>query len=388
MTQRERLLAGGVGAVLLILVLQWGYGNYRGALQARESRISSLTDRISDRRLKQFEGALADRRMGEYAMRSLPSDLESARIAYNQFLLGLVNDTGLEGASAKPKGSIPAQGLYTQMNFNVSGSGNLQQLVELLYQFHRQHYLHRIQGLMVTRERGQLSIVMDVQALALDAAPPQAAPPSEPAPRVADSVDAYMRPILYRNPFSPPNRAPSYAGETSPKAVVGREFTYVAQFKDPDEGQQLQFSLVGDAPEGVRLDESSGSLRLTPNEVGEIKLTLRATDTGLPPKESEQQIVINVVEPEVEPEPTEFDEAKQTVLTGLTQSKGEWTAWLHVRTRGEILYLREGDTFEVGQIRGKVVEVTHSHAVLEHDGERIVLRQDTTLADAVASANP
>ena len=388
MTQRERLLAGGVGAVLLILALQWGYGKYRGALQARDSRISNLTDQISDRRLKQFEGALADRRMGEYAARSLPSDLETARIAYNQFLLELVNDTGLANASAKPKGTIPVQGLYTQLNFNISGSGNLEQLVELLYQFHRRDYLHRIQGLMVTKERGQLSIIMDVQALALDAAPPQAAPPSEPAARVADSIDAYMQPILYRNPFSPPNRPPSYAGETSPEAVVWRQFTYVAQFEDPDEGQRLRYSIVGDAPEGVKLDESSGSLQLTPEEVGEIAVTLRATDTGWPPKESEQQIVINVVEPEVEAEPAEFDEAQQTVLTGLTQSKGEWTAWLHIRTRGEILYLREGDTFEVGQIQGKVVEVTHSHAVLEHDGQRVVLRQDTTLADAVASTEP
>lgn len=388
MTQRERLLAGGVGAVLLILALQWGYGKYRGALQARESRISNLTDQIADRRLMQFEGAMADRRMGEYAARSLPGDLETARIAYNQFLLGLVNDTGLAAASATPKGIIPAQGLYTQLNFNISGSGNLEQLVELLYRFHRQDYLHRIQGLMVTKERGQLSIIMDVQALALDAAPPEAAPPSEPAPRVADSIDTYMQPILYRNPFSPPNRPPSYAGEPSPKAVVGREFTYVARFEDPDEGQRLRYSIVGDAPEGVKLDEASGSLQLTPEEVGEIELTLRATDTGWPPKESEQQIVINVVEPEAEPEAVEFDEAKQTVLTGLTQSKGEWTAWLHVRTRGEILYLREGDTFEVGQISGKVVEVTNSYAVLEHDGERVVLRQDTTLADAVASTEP
>lgn len=386
MTQRERLLAGGVGAVVLILALQWGYGNYRAALRARETRVSSLEDQISDRRLKQLEGAMAEGRMGGYLGRSLPSNLESARFAYNQFLLGLVNESGLAGASAKPTGSTRSPGLYAQLNFNLSGNGDLKQLVELLYRFHRQNYLHRIQSLSVNKVRGQLSINMDVQALALDAALPQAPPPTEKSPRVAESIDAYLQPILNRNPLAPPNRPPSYAGESSPEAVVGKEFTYVARFEDPDEGQQVRYSIVGDAPEGLKLDETSGSLRLTPEEVGKIDLTLRATDDGWPPKESEQQIAIHVVEPPEEaPEPSKFDEAKQAFLTGLTQSRGEWTAWLHVRTSGEILYLREGDSFEVGELVGTVVEVNHSHAVLEHEGEHFVLRQDSTLADAVAS---
>lgn len=387
MTQRERVLAGGVGAIMLILALQWGFGKYRAAMQARETRLFTLNDQISNRQLKQFEGALAERRMGEYVTRSLPSDLERAQFAYNQFLLGLVSEAGLAGASAKPVTMNTAPGPYTQLNFNVSGSGDLKQLVELLYRFHRQNYLHRIQSLTVRKVRGQLSIDMDVQALALDAAPPQAPPPTEPAPRVAETIDFYLEPILNRNPLAPPNRPPSFAAERSAEAVVGKEFTYVARFEDPDEGQQLRYSLVGDPPEGVTLDEESGALQITPEEVGKIDLTLRATDDGWPAKKSEEQIVINVVEPpEEEPEPAAFDEAKQTVLTALTQSKGEWTAWLHVRTSGETLYLREGDTFEVGQLSGKVVEVNSSYAVLEYEGDRFVLRHDVTLAEAVQSS--
>lgn len=385
MTQRERLLAGGVGAVLLILALQWGYNKYRGALSARETRLASLDDQLSDRRFQLIEGAMADGRMGGYLARSLPSDLERAQFIYTQFLLDLVSDAELAGASAKPNGASAMPGLYTQLNFKVTGSGDLPQLVELLYEFHRKDYLHRIQNLVIRKVRGRLSIDMDIQAIALDAASPEAALPSDPAPRVADALDEYLQPILNRNPIAPPNQPPAYAAETSPEAILGREFTYVARFNDPDEGQELRYSLVGDAPEGAEFDPESGTLKLSPEEVGEIDLTLRATDSGWPAKSSEQKIVIRVVEPkEPEPEPVKpsFDEARQAVLTGLVQSQGEWTAWINVRTKGEVLRLRAGDPFEIGQMTGTVVEVNQRFAVLEREDQRFVLRPNTSVAAA------
>nr|WP_235935135.1 cadherin repeat domain-containing protein [Candidatus Laterigemmans baculatus] len=385
MTQRERILALAVGAVLLILGLQWGFNKYRGALSARETRLASLDDQLSDRRFKLIEGAMADGRMGTYLARSLPSDLERAQFVYTQFLLDLVSEAELEGAAAKPTGASPMPGLYTQLSFKVTGSGDLQQLVELLYEFHRRDYLHRIQNLVVRKVRGRLNIDMDVQALALHAASPEAVLPTTPSPRVAESVDEYLDPILNRNPLAPPNRPPSYAAETSPEAVLGQEFSYVARFNDPDEGQQLQYSLVGDAPQGAELDPASGTLRLNPDSVGEIDLTLRATDSGWPAKSSEQRIVIRVVEPkEPEPEPVRpsFDEARQAVLTGLVQSQGEWTAWINVRTQGQVLRLRAGEPFEIGQMTGSVVEVNQRFAVLEHQDQRFVLRPNTSVAAA------
>lgn len=385
MTQRERILAIGVAAVLLILGSQWGYNKYRGALSARETRLASLDDQLSDRRFRMIEGAMADGRMGTYLAKSLPSDLERAQFVYTQFLLDLVSEAELDGASAKPNGASSMPGLYTQLNFKVTGSGDLRQLVELLHQFHRKDYLHRIQNLVIRKVRGRLDIDMDIQALALDAASPEAALPTAPSPRVAASVDEYLQPILNRNPVAPPNRPPSYAAETSPEAVLGQEFSYVARFNDPDEGQQLQYSLVGDAPEGTEFDSESGTLKLSPEEVGEIDLTLRATDSGWPAKSTEQRIVVRVVEPEEpepEPETPSFDEARQAVLTGLVQSQGEWTAWINVRTKGEVLRLRAGDPFEIGQMTGTVVEVNRRFAVLEREDQQFVLRPNISVAAA------
>lgn len=392
MNQREKLLASIVGLTVLVLVGQLGFNKYRGAISAKNTRINTLTNQISDRQIRQLEGAAAEAQMGKYIMRSLPSNLETAQGVYNKFLTELVTDVGLSGASAKFSSKIPMQGLYSQMNFSVSGNGDLKQLVELLYNFHRSNYLHRIQNLVVRKNRGGLVIVMDVQALVLNAALPDAKPPTDVPTRVAADINTYLLPILNRNPVSPPNNPPVYAAERSPEAVAGKDFTYVARFNDPDDGQMVKYELVGESPSGLQLDPITGSIRFLPADVGKYELRVRATDNGWPQKSVEQTLVINAVEPPQEappePEKPKFDEAKQTFLTGLTQSKGQWTAMLLVRTRGETLKLKQGDEFQIGQLTGTVVEVTNSYAILESNGENFTLAFDTSLADAAENKGP
>jgi hypothetical protein len=392
MTKREKILAGLVGGVLLIVGLQYGFSKYRSAVKTREAKVDRVKIQVMERENLQLEGAMAQARMGEHIDRSLPSDLETAKSLYNQFLSQLLDDVKLSGVSAKPTGSIGVPDLYTQLNFNVSGAGKLEQIVELLHKFHSKNYLHRIQTMSVRKQRsGVLNISMDVQVLALQDALPDATPPDTLAARVNPDLDYYRLPIMNRNPIAPPNRRPTYAADRSVKAEVGQRMTYTARFNDPDDGQNLSYSLVGDAPEGVRLDPSSGTISLSPNEVGEIELLVAVKDNGWPQMSAEQRIVFNVVEPAPEekaPEPPKFDEATQTYLTGLTQSRGRWMAMLHVRTRDETLKLVEGDTFEIGQLKGKVVEVTQKYAVLETDGETFVLSFDTSLAAAKTNGAP
>jgi hypothetical protein len=392
MSKREKILASAVGAVLLILGLQYGYSTYRDAINTRQRQVFNLTDQVIDRQTRQLEGAQAQARMGEFIDRSLPGDLTKAQSMYNQFLSDLVTEVGLSSVATKPTGSISSPGLYTQLNFNVVGSGDLEQMIDLLYRFHKTNYLHRIQSFSLSKARGKLTINMDVQAISLNDALPDAQPQVAAAPRVNPDPEFYRLPILNRNPISPPNQQPKYAAETSPKAIVGQMMNYSARFNDPDEGQELTYSFAEPAPEGVRLDPRSGTITLNPDQVGEIELTVAASDNGWPRLSAQQRIVFNVVPPppapEPEPEKPKFDEATQTFLTGLTQSKGRWMAMLHVRTRGETLKLVEGDTFEIGQLKGTVVEVTQRFAVLETEGERFVLSFDTSLADAKTNADP
>lgn len=395
MTKREKILAGAVAAVVLILGLQYGFNKYRTAVKTRQDKIDNLDRQIADRKFRQLEGAMAQARMGNFIDRSLPGDLESARSEYLQFLTELVDEVELSGRSAKPISTTQFRDLYAQLGFKVSGSGNLEQLVKLLHVFHSKNYLHRIQRLDVRKDNAKgLVINMDVQALALNSAVSDAEPPKEPSPRVNPDIDYYRMAIMNRNPVAPPNQPPTYAAEKSPKAIVGQRMNYTARFNDPDEGQKLTYSLVGDAPEGVRLDPNSGTISLMSEQVGEVELLVAVKDNGWPQMSAEQKIVFNVVDPPPppaeEPAPPKFDEATQTYLTGLTQSRGRWMAMLHVRTRteGETLKLFQGDPFEVGQLKGTVVEVTQKFAVLESEGERFVLSFDTSLADAKSNAAP
>lgn len=391
MTKREKILAAGVGFTLLILGLQWGFSKYQGAVKQRETRQATLNDQILTSEAKQLEGALAQRRMGEYSLRSLPSDLETAQGRYSQFLSNLISEVGLERVSAKPSTSTGIRDLYTQLNFNVTGTGTLEQMLELLHQFHSTDFLHRISSLSMRKTPNGVTLDMTVQALAMATALPDAPSPAEQSPLIAADFDEYRLPIMNRNPLSPPNRRPVFAADKSIEATLGERLSYAVRFEDPDEGQQLSYTLVGDVPSGVEIDERSGRLSFRPEDLGNVELQVQASDNGWPRQTSEERLVIKVVEPEVEevePERPKFDEASQTFLTGLTQSRGQWMAMLHLRTQGKTLKLRVGDSFEVGTMRGEVVEVTERFAVLEREGERFVLSFDASLADAWSNAAP
>ena len=101
--------------------------------------------------------------------------------------------------------------------------------------------------------------------------------------------------------------------------------------------------------------------------------------------------MVRVVDPPPPPEPPpekpKFDDASQTVLTALVQGGDEWTAWMNVRTRGKTLKLREGDQFEIGSVRAKVVSVRPKFVELEiEEDRRFTLKMDGVLREAVDRA--
>ena len=190
---------------------------------------------------------------------------------------------------------------------------------------------------------------------------------------------------MNRNLYEPPNQAPKYGGRAELEAIVGRDTPAPLSFNDP-EGHSIRYEIV-DAPEDfVSLDEGSGTLRVRSDEKREFDITVRAIDSGYPRQTSEQRLTVKVVDPpEPEPEPAPklaFDDATQTVLTALVQGRDEWTAWMHVRTRDQTLRLRVGDAFEIGSLKGTVVEVTPRYVMLEIDGRKFELRPSGNLSEA------
>lgn len=393
MTERERFLSILVGGLLAIALVWWGFGKYNAAVKSRNNQIAQLQQQQQQLNEQRLQGEYANRQMGEYMIRSLPGDPEQAQSQYQQWLLDTVQENNLSNALVDANSSRAIGGLYQLLDFRVRGDADVPSLIRLLHAFYAKDYLHRIRDMSIRRTRGgDFQVEMAIDAIALLSAPGDLPKREDSSWRVDGDVAAYMEPIMNRNLYEPPNQPPRFGGQREVEAVVGRETPLPLPFSDP-EGHSIRYELVDGPQQLVRLDERSGTLRVLSDETTEFDVTVRAIDSGYPKRSSEQQMKIRVVEPpEPEPEPPArlaFDDATQTVLTALVQGRDEWMAWMHVRTRDQTLRLRVGDSFEIGSLKGKVVEVTPRYVMLEiDDGRKFELRPSGNLSEAAKTAEP
>ncbi|MGV3484941.1 MAG: cadherin repeat domain-containing protein [Planctomycetaceae bacterium] len=389
MTPRERILAIGVGSVLVLAGGQYMFSKYRNAVNVRTTRIASLNDQLFSANDKCLQGALAERQMGDYLVRSLPSDPERARADYTRWLFDTIALLELRDASVSFVNSMPVGDLYDRYGFKVSGKTDARGWVELMHAFYSKDYLHRISEMTIRPAReGGLAIDLTIDAISLRAAPPDAPAPGDNSPLVG-KFQTYADAILNRNYFSGPNLPPKFSSPDRLATDVGKPASISISAEDAEQGS-LSYEILGEAPEGLELDPETGAVRWEPKQTGEYTLTVKVTDNGYPRQSVEKQFEIAVVDPPPPPappaaEPT-FDDSTQTVLTALVQGRGDWTAWMKVRTRGTTLKLRPGDEFEIGTLSGKVVEVTSKFAVLEIDGKRFELRPAGVLSEAAKNA--
>ncbi|MCC9601673.1 cadherin repeat domain-containing protein [Stieleria sp. JC731] len=389
MNQRERILAILVGGLVVLGIGQWGFSKYKSSLQQRKTRYDSLQNRQLQLVEKRTLGALADRQMGEYLVRSLPSDVEKARNAYQSWLLDIAKENDIQSPSVNENGIAPFGDLYQQLKFKVSGRAEMPQIVSLLYDIQAKDYLHRIQQFDVTPSKRDSGFIFNLtlDAIALNSAPADAKDPKTQSWRVDGEQLAYEDAILNRNLFEPPNRAPVFKGNKTFEAVRGRETAISLDVDDPEK-HGLTFGLVGEH-DNVTIDSRSGTIRVRSDELQEFKVDVEITDQGFPKKTTKETLLVKVVDPPpppvVEPPKVElaYDDAKQTYLTGLVQGAENWTAWMNVRTRGKTLKLRVGDEFEIGSVRGKIKSIDADKVEIEIDDKVISLKSGSTLKSAV-----
>ncbi len=396
MTQRERILAILVGGLFVAVGLSWGFGRYRDALRVRENRIASLSDEQEKFQEQQLQGAYAERQLGEYLVRSLPGTTEKARSDYQNWLLRWVNEHELRDPDVNAQSVQTVQDsenrpLFQQLSFRVTGKTDLPGLTELLHGFYAKDYLHRIRSMTVSPGRAEddgLTLTMIVDAVSMNAAPADASPPEQTSWRVAPEVAAYRDAILNRNFFEPPNQEPRFEGRAEIEAIAGETTETPLRFTDP-EGHPIELELAEEPPQFVELDRERGLLRIAASETGQYDLIVRATDAGYPNRTVEQTLTVRVNDtppPREEPQETNFDDARLTVLTGLTEGRDGWTAWLNVRTQGKREQLRIGDGFRIGSVEGVIVDASPRHATIEAGGRQFRLNLGQSLAEAAKNA--
>lgn len=162
-----------LAAVFLLLLV--GYGGdwlvrrvVRGPLEARRAVAARLQQRISAKQA-QWNSILADaKRLELWQQQSLPSDPQLARSLYQGWLVQLARHVGLSDAMFDSSAAQQRKDLYHVFGFTLNGSGTLEQLTRLLYEFYRAGHLHQIRSLELSPQRGgRIGIFMQIEALAI-----------------------------------------------------------------------------------------------------------------------------------------------------------------------------------------------------------------------------
>src|SRR5262249_13859820 len=94
---------------------------------------------------------------------------------------------------------------------------------------------------------------------------------------------------------APKNHPPVLVAPGNQTIAEGSELHLTLQASDPDPGQRLTFSLVGQVPPGASIDPVTGLFTWTPGHgPTSVEVTVRVTDNGSPNLFTEQTFTIFV----------------------------------------------------------------------------------------------
>jgi hypothetical protein len=386
-TNREKLFAIIVAAIAVVIVGYFGYSWIAGQFTRRSKEIADLQDQI-----KKFErtgalGRAASRKMGQYEERSLPANPEIALTHYQTWFVNEMLDAGLDGPKMRLAGQQGGpKEPYIRQTYQVDARGTLPQLVELLYQFYSEDWLHRITSLTLRplKDSKLLEIKMNVETLSLHKAANIDMLPDRPSNRLElASSDAYYDVIVGRNVFGPRNNEPKISASGSLDVFLGRDAELTFKSEDPDYLDQTTFKLVESAAEDATIDPETGKFAWKPKEEGKFDFVVEGVDDGFPAKRSTtHKFTINVRPQNAPPPPNIYDYAKSTILTALIDVDGQGEVWLHVRPTGQMVTLHEGDRFEIGSIKGTVSQINDSVFCFDFEGKRRKLNKGEFLDQA------
>ncbi len=395
MTRRERILAIGVGATIGLLGLQYGISSLNSTIAAKQVQIDAAQASVDKLRGQIRQAEKAQKTLRDIKAKSLPNSAQLLNARYGEWLIQLGQEVGLtdikitnhdNNKQVKPT-KTPAP--FTTYKFTMQGQCKTDQLVELLAKYYDKDLLHSITNLKVkmTKQANLLNISLDSQAIALRGADAKQEFSKEPSGRLAQSAEEFEKNIIGRNPFAPPNLPPKLATSTRQELKRGERWNLKLEGSDPDK-DEVKFELVSkDLPSGLKFSSRSGEISGSASENGSYEVIVRATDNGLPAKSSEHKLALKVVDPPppvVEVEKPKFDAAEQSRVTAMVGGAKGPQVWVRSLTDGKSFQLSEGDDFEVGTIKAKVVSINlkESFAEFETDGLRWIVGMDSMLKEA------
>jgi hypothetical protein len=401
MNRREKLLGGLVALLALIMVVYFGWDNARNALARRHATLTNLRNEAKEQDRLLDQAAKATRQLLDLQKRSLPNDRERAHSAYQQWLLDLVDRLEFLQPSVQVADRRAGGSSYDQSRFEISADATLEQLTKFLAKFYSSGDLHRIHQLTIKPVPGsrRLTVLIVIEAIGLpgsqrttvgDIASPQLA---------SLDLQAMQDTILDRNMFFPPNEPPKFESIAKQHIVRGAPMKVVVKATDPDSWDTLAFSLVGEPPEGVKIERrgaGEAEVRWSPNDNGNYSIELEVQDDGRPRLAHQISFEVAVVDPPVvDVAPSDgrrrvvgFDDATQTFLVATLGIGDQLEAWFSIRTTGQLLKLSTGDKLDVGSFLGELVSIREKLVEISTPEGLVRVRLDQSLSDAVDVSRP
>lgn len=204
MQKREKIL----GAVACGLVLAVGgnyvYGKLSDSYNLRVGQIESLNSKIQDKEFEIQKGFRARKQLNSWNKTSLPSNSQLAATLYQNYLVSLLDETGMDEVDVGANRPVSRGGVYQLLAFNIRAQGTLQQLTDLLFKFYQAGHLHQITNLTAKPiENSKLDINLKIEALSLAKADQLDKLSEETSTRLAwDEVEDYQQAISHRNLFA------------------------------------------------------------------------------------------------------------------------------------------------------------------------------------------
>jgi len=323
MNQREKTLAGLAG-LLVLAGLGWiVYGWIQEGFQERASAIESLEDQLRTKEVALYRAKAAASQLADLTEHSLPADLNKAEELYQKWLVELVAATKLDEAKMQPGRATPQTYVRNRK----------QRIVYVKFPY------------TLTAQGSMDQIVQFLQGFY--------------------KLDHLH--LIHRMALVPIEKE---------KGKLDLTLSIEALFlpgADPADSLRTE-----PAPRLASLD-----LAALKTAVVKRNLFAEYTPPPPPPVRIEPRPPQPVVRVEV-PRPPSFDPAKFAVITAMVHDEDGAELSIISRTDGKTHTVREGDSVQIGQFKGRVHQIGLQEAVLEENGQYRILR----IGDALHQTPP
>lgn len=226
MTQREKLLVGAVASLVVLWVLWTCGGWYLTAADRLETQLRQTESDAMDAEQSERLARRSLRRLEELQARSLPADSDIARSVYSAWLVGAIEEAGLDFGDVRFSATRSLPGVYDSIAFNAEATGSLEAVAKFLHAYHTVGCLHQLSKLQIAPidDSGEAlrlsltSVALIVTGTELSEGLPEVADASRLA---RDAAEAYAESLVSRNMFAsytpPPPPKPPAPPPTKPR---------------------------------------------------------------------------------------------------------------------------------------------------------------------------